>query len=514
MPTPLHGSKEPYRLRSNVIYFTDWRYVSPGSFRWTDSDGKSVPLWSTELPGEIRWNSSDMPEGVHMKAQRAGKTGVILTRNRPWEWLVSWSNLIYDEGRYRLWYECTPLSSYAYSKQRVVGHHNLLCYAESDDGFHWERPKLGLLEFEGEDTNIVFGGELAGENGFHGGGVFKDPSAPPEERYKLIYLGIVTPGEFEKYRRDRPQEIDPRAVREDLGRVFGVYGAVSPDGIHWRRLPGPLVVQHSDTKNTAYYDPDLGKYVGYFRTWYFGRRCIGRCETDDFRRWPLPETIISPASELGPSNQWYTNAKTLYPGTSEYHLMFPALYRISQDTTEVHLLSSADGIVWSFVPGGAVISPGPLGSWDGGCIFAKNDLVPLPDGRVALPYTGYPVPHKYPRARSMGDMGYAVWEKGRLSAIEVEGRGEFALARLFVTGSRMKLNLRTKRSGYVLVEIADSKGRPLPGRSFADADPIVGDHLERHVSWHGEEKLGCSPDTPILIRFKMRAAELFSVEFV
>ncbi|MCD6508138.1 hypothetical protein J7M22_16140 [Candidatus Poribacteria bacterium] len=74
-------------------------------------------------------------------------------------------------------------------------------------------------------------------------------------------------------------------------------------------------------------------------------------------------------------------------------------YRISQDTTEVHIVSSADGIVWSFVPGGAVISPGSPGSWDGGCIFAKNDLVPLPDGRVALPYTGYPVPHKYPRAK-------------------------------------------------------------------------------------------------------------------
>ena len=63
-------------------------------------------------------------------------------------------------------------------------------------------------------------------------------------------------------------------------------------------------------------------------------------------------------------------------------------YRISQDTTEIHIVSSADGIVWSFVPEGAVISPDPPGSWDGGCIFAENDLVPLPDGRVALPYTG------------------------------------------------------------------------------------------------------------------------------
>ena len=71
-------------------------------------------------------------------------------------------------------------------------------------------------------------------------------------------------------------------------------------------------------------------------------------------------------------------------------------------------------------------------------------------------------------------------EKGRLSAIEAEETGEFALAGLFV----------------------------------ADADPIVGDHLGRYSSWRGEEKLGWSPDSPVLIRFRMRAAELFSVEFV
>lgn len=71
-------------------------------------------------------------------------------------------------------------------------------------------------------------------------------------------------------------------------------------------------------------------------------------------------------------------------------------------------------------------------------------------------------------------------EKGRLSAIEAEETGELALAGLFV----------------------------------ADADPIVGDHLGRYSSWRGEEKLSCSPDSPVLIRFRMRAAELFSVEFV
>lgn len=512
MRSPLQGLREPYRLRSNTIYFTDWRYIYAGAQSWQTADGRGAPLWATEDPGTVIYRPHDLPRGIRLAAQQAKTVGPLLSPDKPWERIVSWSNLLYDEGRYRLWYECVPPADFV--TRKVIGQNNVLCYAESEDGFVWTKPSLGILGFEGdEQTNIVFGGELTGEVGFHGGGLFKDPSAPPEERYKLIYLGMATEDDFARYLRERPDEVDPYSLRNDIGMVFAVYGAVSPDGLHWKVMPGPIVIQHSDTKTTAYFDETLGKYVGYFRTWYLGRRCIGRAETEDFGRWPLPENIVFADASLDAGDHWYTNGRTILPGTADYHLMFPSLYRTSTDGTEVHVASSAEGMFWSFVPGGPVINTAPMGSWDGGCVFGATDMVALPDGRLALPYTGYKVPHKYPRSDVLGELGLGLWDRGRLAAAVAEGEGEFALMQLIPPGRHLKLNVRTKHAGYVLAEMADSKGHPLPGCSFSDADVIVGDHLAARVTWKGATATGYPLEEPILLRFRIRAAELFSVEF-
>ena len=72
------------------------------------------------------------------------------------------------------------------------------------------------------------------------------------------------------------------------------------------------------------------------------------------------------------------------------------------------------------------------------------------------------------------------------------------------------MNLQTKHAGRVLVEVADRQGRPLPGRTFDDADPIAGDHLDRPVTWNGDSYLNKNPDQPVLLRFRLRAAKLFA----
>jgi len=475
-------------------------------------DGRPAKMWArAPAPGGYLWSPSDMPEGVRIRAKQARKSEVLLTQDQPWERLTIYSNLIHDGGRYRLWYGACPASGFGAQVSNLT---DLLCYAESEDGFTWTKPMLGVTEFEGaSETNIVFGGPLSGPQGHHGSTVFVDPSAPADERYKLIYMGQAPEDEFEAYKRERPDAIDPYAIREDIGAVFGVYGATSPDGFHWTRIPGPLVIQHSDTQTVAYYDATLGKYVGYFRTWYLNRRCVGRAETDDFRRWPLPENILWPGPDSGASEQWYTNAKTLYPGTSDYHLMFPALYRQTEDMMAPHLATSADGVLWSAVPGGPVVTCGEPGGWDAGYVAAAPGLVELGGDRVGLPFTGFPVPHKHPRTMPMGDMALAMWEKGRLAAIEAAERGEFALARLVVKGKRMRVNVRTKGVGHVRVEVADEKGSPLAGRSFAECDAITGNSLSTTVTWQGKAEMGHAAGAPVRVRFRMHKAELFGVEF-
>jgi hypothetical protein len=280
---------------------------------------------------------------------------------------------------------------------------------------------------------------------------------------------------------------------------------------------------------TAYYDVRLGKYVAYTRTWSagsrsprvnpghstwgVGRRSIGRSETTDFRRFPVHEMMLEPGPDLLPTDTLYTNGKTAMPGAPDHHLLFPTIWHTASDSTSVGLASSHDGKVWHFLPGSPVFTTGVSGTFDGGCIFAHPNLIELPDGRFALPYTGYNVPHKYPRRLWKYAPGYAVWPKGRLIALEAEGRAELASVSLVPPGRRLRINAVTRRAGSVHVEVAGMDGKPLAGRSFAESRRVTGDHHWTPLDWGGNEDLGYGANTAILLRFRLDQAQLFGLEF-
>lgn len=274
------------------------------------------------------------------------------------------------------------------------------------------------------------------------------------------------------------------------------------------------MVQNADTGNVACYDEALGAYVAYVRTWYYGRRSIGRMESPDFRHWSVPRNVVIPTPDLLPfSSVWYGPAKTLYPGTKDYHLMFAYEWRVAEDRFYAHLWSSAEGECWSYVPGGPVLSPLGEDSWDAGGTVAGCGMVTLPGDRVGVLCAGYRVPHKHPRRPPLCQIGWATWPGGRLAALVAREQGELATAWLRFSGTRLRLNVRTRRVGHVTVEAVGPKGEVLPGRSFSDCDPITGDHLSAEVTWKGGACLGHQPGEAVYFRFRLYAAELFGLEF-
>ena len=80
-------------------------------------------------------------------------------------------------------------------------------------------------------------------------------------------------------------------------------------------------------------------------------------------------------------------------------------------------------------------------------------------------------------------------------------------------GRRLRLNVRTRRGGSVLVEVADLDGKPVAGRSFSEATPIFGDHHHTAVHWGEQEDLGHPEGSPIFFRFRMNRAQIFGLEF-
>jgi len=382
---------------------------------------------------------------------------------------------------------------------------------ESADGLHFTRPRLGVVEHHGSfDNNVVLTGRIEATPF-----VDANPRCPSEERWKMI-TSENTPVMVEGFSQ-APQQ--------------GLALWVSPDGIRWTALPEPLVVEHSDTQIVACYDQRLQRYVIYTRHWMVGpqspqvptglsshwiapgRRSIGRTESAGFRRFPLSELILVPPLDMPPSDVLYTNCKTTIPGNPDLHVMFPTIWHQGDDTTSVAMAASHDGKVWDFVPGGPVFDTAAFGEWDGGCVFASPNLVELPDGSFALPYTGYNFPHKYPRGQLRFLPGYLVWPKGRLVGLEATERGEFATVAVMPPGNKLLVNAVVKRAGSLLVEVAGLDGAPLPGRSFAEADPVAGDQHRKPLTWKGQDSLGHKPGTPIILRMRMDKATLFGLEF-
>jgi len=193
--------------------------------------------------------------------------------------------------------------------------------------------------------------------------------------------------------------------------------------------------------------------------------------------------------------------------------MFPLRWSLPEDRFDFHLAASPDGVVWNFVPGGPVCKPGQPGDWDAGVVAPGLGLVPLPGDRMGILFAGSPVPHKYPRRPPLGALAWAWWPKGRLVALQAALEGSFKLYPLRFKGRGVRLNFRTAPTGYVQVEALGANGKVLPGRSFTDCDRLVGDQIDKVVTWQGEADLGHPPDSAVTLRFRLRSAELFSVEF-
>lgn len=261
------------------------------------------------------------------------KREVVFTPDKPWEGEVSYANVLKDGDIYRMYYGTHIHSKdkcpkYTYSEDEVLANkwllfytNILICYAESKDGIHWERPALGLCEYNGsKENNIIFRSEdLPGrfsmwDNFF----VFKDtnPNCPEDERYKGIGF-------------------DCKHLDEDVESSFreGLSYYASADGKSFRFMRTLRIAEGTyDTLNTCSYDEKTGKYVLYYRGWHnipenggriLGTRDIKRAESVDFVHWSGFEQIEFMDGEDYPM---YTNNIMPYYRNSDVLIGFPTRY--------------------------------------------------------------------------------------------------------------------------------------------------------------------------------------------
>src|SRR5262249_798529 len=84
---------------------------------------------------------------ISLQVQTPERREVVLTLDQPWEGLFSAYYTIFQDGpKFRLYYRGSAAKTDASMQQ-------FTCYAESSDGIHFVRPKLGLQEFNGSKEN-------------------------------------------------------------------------------------------------------------------------------------------------------------------------------------------------------------------------------------------------------------------------------------------------------------------------------------------------------------------------
>jgi len=484
-----HGRTSP---RPREFLFTDLRHIDAGDLIWRSPDGAALPVAGPPHPPvPAQPDASRVARGIRLAAQRADKEGPI--DGLP-------SGVLYADGRYRAWSVRTsyPAGKDLGSYSAVPAQSITIEYTESKDGYEWHRRDLNEIP-------------LAGLTGIDGAGFFIDPHGPAEERYKGLYNARVLLDVSALW--DRYCKVHPRNRHVSLGPdyVYCLFGLVSPDGLHWKSLAEPLLIHKGDTDNTVYYDEWLQRYVLYTRYMRHDRRTIARAESEDFRRWSPVEPIVTPSLQDPCSYDVYTNARSAYPGLPEHHLMFPMIYRRDTQTSEIHVYTSMDGVLWDRVPGGPVLEPSEPAGWDGKFVVATKNLVPLGKDRVGIPYTGVSHPHKYPRWKGVisARSGWAWWPRGRLVALVADAEGQFRTFHAPVTGTQLRLNAKVRPGGELRVGLEGASDR-----SAADCDPITGDHPAQPVSWRGNANPGVNPGATVRLHFQLRAAALFGFEWV
>ena len=448
---------------------------------------------------------------------------IALVHDAPWEGTSSGYHTVFQDGDlYRMYYRGSQLEV---KDGRLITnrHKTVYCYAESRDGIVWTKPVLGRFEFNGSKrNNIVWDGV-----GTHNFTPFKDtrPNCPAEARYKGLG-GLRGEG--------------------------GLFAFKSPDGIDWSLLSDKPVITNGafDSQNLAFWDPTLGKYRAYWRTFTqgittakvwkpAGHRAIRTGSSGDFLNWGDEADLTY---EDSPDEHLYTNQVKPYYRAPHILIGFPVRYiergwsdsmralperehremrseanlRYGTALTEALLMASRDGVRfkrWNE----AFLRPGieRQDTWNYSQQFTAWHVVETKSELKGAPnelslyakeggWTG----------TSCAMRRYTLRLDGFVSVSAPMSGGVLVTKPLTFSGRELRLNFATSAAGSIRVALRRPDGSPIPGYSMADCNEVFGDTLDRAVTWKSVSDAGRLAGKPVRLHFQLKDADLYAFQFV
>ena len=419
------GEKQPY----------EWIRFARFPLRWLTGPELEKDADQQPIPGRSRYllldsRIIDKTENARLAVGTVKKhpANPLFCEDKSWEVRFDnlYANVLYDqqENLYKCWYSPfivdpatseTPRQKRAKSRYRPHDREMGICYATSKDGLKWDKPELGLIEFDGSmANNLVLRGP-------HGAGIFKDiRETDPKRRYKLFCQGMN--------------------VR------------FSADGLHWS---DPISCREidaaGDTHNNAFRAPKLGKYVGITRLWE-GQRIVGRTESLDFVKWTKAAEVLRGDRQ----NQTYAMPVFCY---ADVYLGLVMILRRDGDRVHCELTWSPDTIKWERIDKGTPLIPNSenKGDYDWGCAYAAAYPVFL-ENEIRLYYGGSNGTHGGFRD---GCLALATLRPDGFAGYEPQNKEKDAVVvtkPLLWSGGTLRVTADAK-GGSVKVLVLDTEGR-------------------------------------------------------
>lgn len=292
---------------------------------------------SSQLLAQIAWTKHPIP---------------VLSRSAVfpnWKALATGdATILKDNDTLKMWYSGVGWVSASDPCPRVrIG------YAWSLDGISWtEHPTNPVLNVNPDTSKFD-------ADGVETPTVIKDPSAPPNERYKLWYAG-------------RKAQCSPTNDHK-----FGY--AYSPDGITWTKYSGNPVLTPGDSSswyNTFISSPSVLLENGIYKMWFTapdlvfnsqptdGKGNIGYATSNDAINWVVyPSAVLIAGEQMNWDSASIAEPSVVKIG-STYHMFYSALDQWSIENFQVGYATSQDGISWIKSTQNPVLSIGNIGQWD------------------------------------------------------------------------------------------------------------------------------------------------------
>jgi len=405
-----------------------------------------------------------------------------------------YGTVLHDQGKFRMWYyPCNwgPNPDWPAEAKHQLERYDSelflgpLCYAESEDGVHWNRPNLGQMKFKGDRNNNALGLPDALT---HGANLIRDDDDPdPLRRYKLIYLAYEYTSE----------------------RIWGyIRTATSPDGLNWTvgpTLPSDdFIEQASFYKHNGLYIINGQKAGTHWRG--EGGHLIGRqgfaWVSPDFNHWltesadsfSLPEPVDPTQRGVDkPYDQVHIGV-----GASSFGNVLVGLYGIWHNNPEFNkincdlgLLISNDGFLFREPAKGhrflksqeSPVTPANSANWpnvltQGNGILNVGDKTLIYHGR----WRNAPVGPDYYAEVALATLPRDRW--GALGLTPDETRGSVWTAPFVLADHNCQLFLNAEGIGGIKVEVADQQFNLLPAFSGQNSGVAAEDSgLDCSVVW-------------------------------